>query len=396
MQFRTRSLAGRWSGWVDAAPGGRGSAGRGHARARPRRHLAARQPVVGRRVRTGSSTGCRGTVSRLRAHFVWSPAAGVPARTLQKAGAPAIVPRSGWNADEKIRRGEPGVRDQLSGSRSSTTPPGRTATRAAQSPAIVRGDPALPRARATAGTTSATTSSSTASAPSSKGRYGGIERNVVGAHAEGFNTGSVGVAVLGEYSSLAVAAKARERARAAARVAARRRARRPGDHAARSSRAATRASPAGVPVFLRTVSGHRDTGFTDCPGTALYSLLTGSPARSRGLGLPKLYAPLVTGTVPGPGPLPGAALGAAAVDGRRLRLGRERRRPRARGSAPNVDWTWDATAAAAGQLLVRDPLGCERDAGVRPDRRRRRRARRRRPRRRPETVTPNADGDRRR
>ena len=33
-----------------------------------------------------------------------------------------------------------------------------------------------------------------------EGRAGGIERNVIGAQAEGFNTGSVGVAVIGNYN----------------------------------------------------------------------------------------------------------------------------------------------------------------------------------------------------
>src|SRR5207249_8280164 len=32
-----------------------------------------------------------------------------------------------------------------------------------------------------------------------EGRYGGTDRNVIGAHALGFNRGSVGVAVLGTY-----------------------------------------------------------------------------------------------------------------------------------------------------------------------------------------------------
>ena len=32
-----------------------------------------------------------------------------------------------------------------------------------------------------------------------EGRFGGVDRNVVGAHAQGFNTGSVGVALLGTY-----------------------------------------------------------------------------------------------------------------------------------------------------------------------------------------------------
>src|SRR5207253_6993904 len=43
-----------------------------------------------------------------------------------------------------------------------------------------------------------------------EGRYGGMERPVVGAHAMGFNTGSVGVAVIGNYgdSGISVAARA--------------------------------------------------------------------------------------------------------------------------------------------------------------------------------------------
>src|SRR5207245_3065760 len=34
-----------------------------------------------------------------------------------------------------------------------------------------------------------------------EGRYGGVDRNVVGAHAQGFNQGSVGVALIGTYDS---------------------------------------------------------------------------------------------------------------------------------------------------------------------------------------------------
>ena len=41
-----------------------------------------------------------------------------------------------------------------------------------------------------------------------EGRYGGIDRNVVGAHARGFNTGSVGVAVIGTFERGAIPAAA--------------------------------------------------------------------------------------------------------------------------------------------------------------------------------------------
>ena len=60
-----------------------------------------------------------------------------------------------------------------------------------------------------------------------EGRYGGVDRNVVGAHALGFNRGSVGVAVLGTYIDAPPPAGRDGRARAAARLAARPGARRP-------------------------------------------------------------------------------------------------------------------------------------------------------------------------
>ena len=41
-----------------------------------------------------------------------------------------------------------------------------------------------------------------------EGRSGGIDRNVIGAHARGFNTGSVGVAVIGNFSAAPIPAAA--------------------------------------------------------------------------------------------------------------------------------------------------------------------------------------------
>ena len=79
----------------------------------------------------------RGKVTRLRAYFVWSPPAGVPARTLQKAGSPAIVPRSGWNADEKIRRSTPAFASAIRLAVVHHTA-GANGYTAAQSPSIVR------------------------------------------------------------------------------------------------------------------------------------------------------------------------------------------------------------------------------------------------------------------
>ena len=136
MQFRTRSLAGRWSAWEAAAPEAEDQPDVGHGRARAVRLVAARQPVVGRpvgpdRVPAPRQGDAAARVLRLE------PARRRAGRTLQKAGAPAIVPRSGWNADESIRRAAPSFAPVAA---ARARPPHRRRERllAAQSPAIVR------------------------------------------------------------------------------------------------------------------------------------------------------------------------------------------------------------------------------------------------------------------
>src|SRR5262249_48374912 len=129
-----------------------------------------------------------------------------------------------------------------------------------------------------------------------EGRYGGLERNVVGAHAKGFNTGSVGVALLGNYNTASVSPAAQT---ALAQVLAWRLDIAHVDPLSAVtfiSRGNTR-YPAGTPVFLRAVSGHRDTGFTDCPGNHLYALLPQLAQAAATSGLPKLYAPAVQGAI---------------------------------------------------------------------------------------------------
>jgi hypothetical protein len=115
----------------------------------------------------------RGRVSRVRAHYVWSPEEPL-GRTLQMAGSPAIITRKAWGADERIRRASPRFAKTLTTAVVHHTAGGER--RPAQSAAVVRG-PSY-HVRGTAGTTSATTSSSTDSA-GLEGRYGGVERNVM-------------------------------------------------------------------------------------------------------------------------------------------------------------------------------------------------------------------------
>jgi len=179
-----------------------------------------------------------------------------------------------------------------------------------------------------------------------EGRHGGIQRNVVGAHAEGFNTGSVGVALLGEYGSLAVAPRARD---ALARLLAWRLDVAHLDPATTLSfiSGGNARFASGLPVFLRTVSGHRDTGFTECPGTALYGLLTALAGDASRIGLPKLYAPAVTGTVPGKVRFR-ARLSSALPWTVEVYDATGTTVESFEGLGANVDWTWDATLATPG------------------------------------------------
>ena len=289
----------------------------------------------------------------------------MPARTLQQAEAPAIVPRRGWNADEKIRRAGPSFAAALRVAVVHHTA-GANGYTAAQAPAIVKAIQ-LYHVKGNGWNDIGYNFLVDRFGTVYEGRYGGIERNVVGAHAEGFNTGSVGVAVLGEYGSLAVTAKARSSLAAllawrldVAHV----------DPATTQSfiSGGNARFGAGLPVFLRTVSGHRDTGFTDCPGSALYGLLNSIGGEVSRIGLPKLYAPTVSRNRAGARALPGEAVGAAALDGRRLRRGRQRRRVLARQRRQRrLDVGCDD--GAAGELHVHDPLRSERPAGAGRDRR---------------------------
>jgi flagellar hook assembly protein FlgD len=343
VQFRTRSLAGRWNGWMDAAPEDEDQPNVGtEERARLASWRLGNPWWVGPSDRI--EYRLRGKVTRLRAYFVWSPPAGVPARTLQKAGSPAIVPRSGWNADEKIRRAAPAYATAIRLALVHHTA-GANGYTAAQSPSIVRAIE-LYHVKGNGWNDIGYNFLIDRFGTVFEGRFGGIDRNVVGAHAEGFNTGSVGVSVMGEYSSLPTSLPARE---SLAKLLAWRLDLAHVDPASTLTfiSGGNARFPAGLPVFLRMVSGHRDVGFSDCPGTALYNLLNGITGEVAKIGLPKLYAPVVTGTVPGTvrfrarlsSALPWTVDVYDAVGNTFASMS---------GLGTNVDWSWDATLAPPG------------------------------------------------
>jgi hypothetical protein len=103
-------------------------------------------------------------------------------------------------------------------------------------------------------------------------RAGGITENVLGGHSAGFNTGSLGVVVLGDFTRAAVPAATLE---AVARVIAWRFALGRVDPASTFpyTTAGSSRFPAGTTVLLPRIVGHRDVQSTSCPGAQLHARL---------------------------------------------------------------------------------------------------------------------------
>ena len=370
MQFRTRSLAGRWSAWEDAAP---------EAEDQPDAGTDERARAASWRLGNPWWVGPSDRIEyRLRGKR--DEAARVLRLEPDRRASPAA--RSRRPARPRSSRAAAGTRTRRSGARAPSFAPalrlalvhhtaGANGYTAAQSPAIVRAIQ-LYHVKGNGWNDIGYNFLVDRFGQVFEGRYGGIERNVVGAHAEGFNTGSVGVALLGEYSSLAVAQKARD---ALAALLAWRLDIAHVDPASTLSfiSGGNARFPAGLPVFLRTVSGHRDTGFTDCPGNAALR-----PAHRSSRATPRGAA--CRSCTRRSSPAPCRARSASGRGCRRRCRGRSRSttRPGSSSGRPGrlraerrLDVGRDA--ASARQLLVRDQVGGQRDAGARRDRRRRRR-----------------------
>ncbi|MEU5219176.1 peptidoglycan recognition protein [Streptomyces sp. NPDC020807] len=106
-----------------------------------------------------------------------------------------------------------------------------------------------------------------------EGRAGGVAKPVLGAHTLGFNTNSMGIAVLGTYSKSAPPA-------AAVTAVAKLTAWKLGLHGVNPKGTTTLVSGGGnlyakgKSVKFRTIAGHRDGFATECPGARLYNKLS--------------------------------------------------------------------------------------------------------------------------
>jgi hypothetical protein len=334
VEFRTRSTAGRWSSWQPAAPEAEDLPDGAHGPWR-----------LGNPYWVGASDRLayrlHGRVTRLRAYFIQSPEERIPLRRTSMTGSPPIILRGAWGADEAIRRAPPSYARTLQFGIVHHTA-GSNAYTKAQSAAIVRGIEVY-HVKGNGWNDIGYNFLVDKYGQVFEGRYGGVDKNVIGAHAEGFNTGSFGVALLGTYET--VASTAAEKAALVNLLAWRLDVAHVDPLSTLTFSSGGNARfPAGTAVFLRAVSGHKDTGFTSCPGATVYSLLGALARQAATTGLPKLYTPTVQGQLGGlvrfqallSMPLPWTVT-VADPTGAVVATGT--------GTSDVIDWTWDASTA---------------------------------------------------
>ena len=346
VRFRTRSPAGALERLATGAPEAEDRPGRG---SRERRAT----PAGGSATRGGSGRRpdpvprVTGRVTRLRALLRLEPGAARPAAHAADGRRAADRPARGWHADEKIRARRAALRAALRFAVVHHTAGTNSLLARRRRPAIVRGIQ-LYHVKGNGWNDIGYNFLVDRYGTVYEGRYGGVDRNVVGAHAQGFNTGSVGVA----RDRRTTSTRRRRRRRAATRS----RGCSPGgstsrtstrSRRSRSSRAASERFAAGVPVFLRAVSGHRDTGFTDLPGRRASTRGSARSRRAaRTIGLPKLYAPTRDGESGRSVRFTGAALVSRCRGRCASRTPRGAEVARGNGTGTAVDWTWDVGAGA--------------------------------------------------
>jgi hypothetical protein len=364
--LRTRSVGGEWSAWRPGAPEDEDGPDPLSGEWDPNGWRIGNPWWVG----TSDAIQVRsvGRVTRVRAALVWSPEVLTPYRRIAATETPAIVTRAAWGASESIRRGPPTYASDVRVAIVHHTA-GRTDYSRAEAPAVVRGIQ-LYHVQANGWNDIGYNFLVDRFGTVYEGRYGGVDRNVVGAHALGFNTGSVGIALLGTYGSTKPSSAAQD---AIARVIAWRLDVAHVDPAGAASlvSAGSDRFASGKTVELDAVSGHRDTGSTQCPGDALYARLDAIAASARTMGGQKVFEPSaeVTGlAVHFRARLaqPGAwTVVVSDADGLEVARGT--------GSSTTVDWTWDASSAppasyswSIGADAARPATGSVRTGGAAP------------------------------
>jgi len=337
--LRTSSAAGRWSGWQPMEPDGDEPDPDSPKPYPDRVFTGGVWLPAGTRalqVRVELRGGAPATVARLTSHLVAPDPAPTPGTEAGRGGAvamtrqPPIVTRARWGADERLRKGRPRYASAVHAAFVHHTVQTNTYTRA-ESAALVRAD-YLYHVQSRGWDDIGYNFLVDRFGQVFEGRAGGVDQPVVGACTAGFNTGTSCVALLGTFTA------AKPPGPMVAAVTGLLAWKLDLDHVdplattvLTSAGGGTSRYGKGTRVRLRTVSGHRDTSYTACPGDAAYAMLPSLRAAVARSGLPKIYAAGSGGGVVDPLAGPAVTLAprfsqavrwsawAAAADGRVLR-----------------------------------------------------------------------------
>jgi hypothetical protein len=313
VRMRTRTPAG-WSGWreveqaadgPDAAskeyrPGRAYSDGQwldaGTAEVQVRIDPPSAKAGSGAGANAGSGAGAQAVPSNgVEAHLITPDMAPTPGTEPARAGVataatvqPRIISRAGWGADERIRRNSPEYSDTVKAAFVHHTVQSNSYS-PSESAALIRAD-YLYHVRSRGWNDIGYNFLVDRYGRVFEGRYGGITRAVLGAHAGGFNTDTTGVALLGTFTTARPTAPmlaGLERLLAwkldLTHVDP------TGLTVLTSAGGANVRYPAGRRVVARTILGHGSTSYTTCPGSPTLRLLSSIRSAVSRIGRPKIY-----------------------------------------------------------------------------------------------------------
>ncbi|MEU0256065.1 peptidoglycan recognition protein [Streptomyces sp. NPDC006184] len=183
---------------------------------------------------------------------------------------PRIVTRRGWGADESLRRRGSVYTKKVKAAFVHHTASGNRYT-CAQAPAVVRGIYRY-HVRSMGWRDIGYNFLVDKCGTLYEGRTGGVAKAVLGAHTLGFNSDSMGIAVIGSYGASRPSSAA---VKAVARLTAWKLGLYGGNPRGKTSLTSGGGNryPRGRTVRLHVISGHRDGFATECPGKRLYGKL---------------------------------------------------------------------------------------------------------------------------
>lgn len=265
-----------WTPWVDVEVSGDTDPAAGKAQRMGTDPAWLGEGVTSVQVRYAASD--RAAVARGRIDLVdpgTSPADAPARRPAASASAsaakPTIISRAAWGADERIRSCDPSYAATTKGAVLHHTA-GTNSYTASQSASLVRGIYAY-HAKSLGWCDIGYNALVDKYGQIFEGRFGGLDRPVIGAHTLGFNINTFGVSVLGTYTTTIPSAAATNAvtsimawrlgtfyvdARGTTQLVS-------GDSGSRYKK--------GTVVTLPVITGHRDTVSTSCPGTQLWNRL---------------------------------------------------------------------------------------------------------------------------